>query len=152
MELSQKSITGIQKFFLFQVPMNIQKDWKAKLESAYPFMLKYSKITVWYSFISCSLFLVKELNQILKSTYLRTYEAQNLFTEGAMKNEVLQFSLTPQISVTYLETSVFRCKQQCFILQLIFVVRYLRNLKKIMGDLMTGRQLFIAKNIFHESG
>ena len=27
--------------------MNIQKDWKAKLESAYSFMLKYSKITVW---------------------------------------------------------------------------------------------------------
>ena len=33
--------------FLFWVPMNIQKDWKAKLESAYSFMLKYSKITVW---------------------------------------------------------------------------------------------------------
>ena len=46
MELSQKSLTGIQKFFLFQVPMNMQKDWKAKLESAYSFMLKYSKITV----------------------------------------------------------------------------------------------------------
>ena len=46
MELSQKSLTGIQKFFLFQVPMNIQKDWKAKLESAYAFMLKYAKITV----------------------------------------------------------------------------------------------------------
>ena len=44
-------------------------------------------------------------------TYVSTYEQQNLFTEGAMKNEVLQFSLTPQISVTYLETSVFRCKQ-----------------------------------------
>ena len=27
--------------------MNIYKDWKAKLESAYSFMLKYSKITVW---------------------------------------------------------------------------------------------------------
>ena len=26
--------------------MNIQKDWKAKLESAYYFMSKYSKITV----------------------------------------------------------------------------------------------------------
>ena len=37
---------GIQKFFSFQVPMNIQKDWKAKLESAYSFMLKYYKITV----------------------------------------------------------------------------------------------------------
>ena len=46
MELSQKSLTGIQKFFLFQVPMNILKDWKAKLESAYIFMFKYSKFTV----------------------------------------------------------------------------------------------------------
>ena len=27
--------------------MNIYEDWKAKLESAYSFMLKYSKITVW---------------------------------------------------------------------------------------------------------
>ena len=26
--------------------MNIQKDWKAKLESAYSFMLRYSKKTV----------------------------------------------------------------------------------------------------------
>ena len=46
MELSQKSLTGIQKLFLFLVSMNIQKDWKAKLESAYSFMLKYSKIIV----------------------------------------------------------------------------------------------------------
>ena len=30
--------------------MNIQKDWKAKLESAYSFMLKYSKITVCLGF------------------------------------------------------------------------------------------------------
>ena len=30
--------------------MNIQKDRKAKLESAYSFMLKYSKITVWVQF------------------------------------------------------------------------------------------------------
>ena len=33
-------------FFLFWVVMNIQKDWNAKLEIAYTFMLKYSKITV----------------------------------------------------------------------------------------------------------
>ena len=43
MELSQKSLTGIQKFLLFQVPMKFQRDWKAELESAYSFMLKYSK-------------------------------------------------------------------------------------------------------------
>ena len=29
------------------VLMNIQKDWNAKLEGAYSFMLKYSKIIVW---------------------------------------------------------------------------------------------------------
>ena len=29
------------------MPMNIQKDWKANLESAYSFMFKYFKITVW---------------------------------------------------------------------------------------------------------
>ena len=29
------------------MPMNIKKDWNAKLEIAYSFMLKYSKITVW---------------------------------------------------------------------------------------------------------
>ena len=32
------------KQFLFWVPMNIQKDWKSKLESAYSFILTYSKI------------------------------------------------------------------------------------------------------------
>ena len=37
---------AFEKFFLFWVPMNFQKDWKSKLESAYSFMLKYSKITV----------------------------------------------------------------------------------------------------------
>ena len=47
LDFFQKCIIGFEKFFLFWVPMNIQKDWKAKLESAYSFMLKYSKITVW---------------------------------------------------------------------------------------------------------
>ena len=42
----QESLTGIEKLFLSWVPINVQKDWKAKLESAYSFMLKYSKITV----------------------------------------------------------------------------------------------------------
>ena len=41
--LFQKCIIAFEKIFLFWVPMN---DWKAKLESAYVFMLKYSKITV----------------------------------------------------------------------------------------------------------
>ena len=43
----QKLIIAFEKFFLFWMPMNIQKDWKTKLESAYSFMLKFSKITVW---------------------------------------------------------------------------------------------------------
>ena len=30
-----------------KIPMNIYKDWKAKLESAYSFILKYFKIKVW---------------------------------------------------------------------------------------------------------
>ena len=38
-------------FFLFWVQMNIYKDWKAELESAYSFILKYSKITVWLPMI-----------------------------------------------------------------------------------------------------
>ena len=36
----QKCILAFEKLFLFWVPMNIQKDWKAKLESAYSFMLQ----------------------------------------------------------------------------------------------------------------
>ena len=43
----QKRIIAFEKSFFFGVPMNIQKDWKAKLESVYSFMLKYTKITVW---------------------------------------------------------------------------------------------------------
>ena len=42
----QKLFIAIEKLSLFCVPMNIKKDWKAKLESADSFMLKYSKITV----------------------------------------------------------------------------------------------------------
>ena len=42
----QKHIIAFEKFFLFWVSMNIQKDWKANLKSAYSFMLKYSEITV----------------------------------------------------------------------------------------------------------
>ena len=44
---AQKCIIAFEKLFLFWVPMNILKDWTAKLESAYSFMLKYSKITVY---------------------------------------------------------------------------------------------------------
>ena len=44
----QKRIIAFKKLFLFWVPMNI---WKAKLESAYSFTLKYFKITVCTTFI-----------------------------------------------------------------------------------------------------
>ena len=40
---------AFEKFFFFWMPMNIENDWKAKLESAYSFMFKYSEITVCYS-------------------------------------------------------------------------------------------------------
>ena len=46
MACPQKCIIAFENFFLFWVLMNIQKDWKAKLESVYSFMLKYYKITV----------------------------------------------------------------------------------------------------------
>ena len=43
----QESLTGIEKLFLSWVPMNINIErLDAKLESAYSFMLNYSKITV----------------------------------------------------------------------------------------------------------
>ena len=41
-----KRIIEFEKFFLSWVQMNILKDWNTKIESAYSFMLKYSKITV----------------------------------------------------------------------------------------------------------
>jgi hypothetical protein len=44
LDFFQKCIIGFEKFFLFWVPMNILKDRKAKLESAYSFMLKYGGI------------------------------------------------------------------------------------------------------------
>ena len=44
----QESLTGIENLFLSWVPINVKKGLKAKLESAYSFMLKHSKITVWH--------------------------------------------------------------------------------------------------------
>ena len=38
--------------------MNIKKGWKAKLESAYSFLLKYSKITVNFEYIGQNTFLI----------------------------------------------------------------------------------------------
>ena len=39
----QKVIITFEKLFLFWLPMNIKKDWTAKLEMVYLFMLIYSK-------------------------------------------------------------------------------------------------------------
>ena len=47
----QKYIVAFEKFFLFWVPLSMQKNWKTKLESAYSFILKYSKITVWAKYL-----------------------------------------------------------------------------------------------------
>ena len=46
MGLFQKSLIGIKKIFLFRVPMNPQKDWKAKLERPHFFKVQPGKITV----------------------------------------------------------------------------------------------------------
>ena len=51
MGLFQKSLTGIKNFFLFRVPMNPQKDWKAKLERPYFFKVQLGKITVCFVLI-----------------------------------------------------------------------------------------------------
>ena len=44
----QESLAGIQKIFLFWVPINHQKDWKAKLERDHFLKVQYGKITVWW--------------------------------------------------------------------------------------------------------
>jgi hypothetical protein len=45
MGLSQKSLTQIEKFFLFRVPMNPKKDRKAKLEGPHFLKVQSGKIT-----------------------------------------------------------------------------------------------------------
>ena len=50
----------VKNYFLSWVSMNISKDRKAKLKSAYSFMLKYSKTTVFelclvFSYSKCSI-------------------------------------------------------------------------------------------------
>ena len=46
MGLFHKSLIGIGNFFLFRVPMNPYKDWKAKLERPHFFKVHSGKITV----------------------------------------------------------------------------------------------------------
>ena len=69
----QKCIIAFEKLFLFLVLMNIWNDWKAKLESAHSFMLKYSKITVWYlkPTHNCCDHAVPETSSVLPSTSLK---------------------------------------------------------------------------------
>ena len=47
--------------------MNIYKDWKAKLESAYSFMLKYSKITV------CTVTTAPDRSGVRSDVHIATY-------------------------------------------------------------------------------
>ena len=46
--------------------MNIYKDWKAKLESAYSFMLKYSKTTVWGVWQNLHVYFAFQINDAQK--------------------------------------------------------------------------------------
>ena len=70
----QESLTGIEKLLLSWVPMSIEKDWKAKLESAYSFMLKYSTVTVCYSFRYMS-----KLDQNIRLTLLLQYKLKTQY-------------------------------------------------------------------------
>ena len=79
----QESLTGIEKLVLSWVPMNIQNDWKAKLESTYSFMLKYSKIAM--------------CERILNDLYLN-FESDNL--ERSQKQDVAS---------TYMQIKVLNC-------------------------------------------
>ena len=80
MGLSQKSLTQIEKFFLFRVPMNPQKDWKAKLKRAHFFKVRSDRITVCIN----SLFSVgaptKKIcgNERKKNAYLKKLASQQL--------------------------------------------------------------------------
>ena len=46
MGLFQKSLTGIENFFLLRVPMNPKKDWKAQLERPHFFKVQSGKMKV----------------------------------------------------------------------------------------------------------
>ena len=71
----QNIIIASEKIFLFWFHMNAQKYWKPKLESAYSFTLKYSKIT------AC--ILSKNHFQILLSLRIfRVYLSKSLKFQG----------------------------------------------------------------------
>ena len=79
MRLFQKSLTGIKNFFLFWIPMNFQKDWKAKLERSHFFKVQPGKITVCpvlmkllYSWLS-SLIYQSSLPQLYSIMYIHRY-------------------------------------------------------------------------------
>ena len=50
MGLSQKSLTGIKKLFLFRVSMDPLKDWKVKLKRVHFIKVQYGRITVCLHF------------------------------------------------------------------------------------------------------
>ena len=58
--------------------MNIQKDWKAKLESAYSFMLKFSKITVCLTHTICKNSIPGEMGMNIDKDHVRRRIRQTL--------------------------------------------------------------------------
>ena len=84
--------------------MNIQKDWKAKLESAYSFMLKYSKITVClilcYGCRQNSAALFTESLFILFSTFQGREEITTIMPESSIPNKTIVHSTTYGLNPT----------------------------------------------------
>ena len=80
------SICDVRKLFLFWLP--IQKDWKAKLESAYSFMLKHSKITV------CAYTALSQPSHIVTS--LRSRPSVSIYWSGMSK--IVQYFIYHSIS------------------------------------------------------
>ena len=69
----QESLAGIQKLFLFWVPINPQKDWKVKLERAHFSKVESGKITV------CSVHTALALESLHGIARARTPKAAVLF-------------------------------------------------------------------------
>ena len=87
--------------------MGANEDWKAKLESAYSFMLRYSKITVWSlkemppKQVWCWSFEVEGSYQsaiqcIFKSTLMENHAIQNLYLQGVKRLVCMDFEPVSQ--------------------------------------------------------
>ena len=72
--------------------MNIKKGWKAKLESAYSFLLKYSKICIWYYYIYASFTSFRDRDRDKRRDKYSTSSSKshsNSNTEGGVLSSVL---------------------------------------------------------------